>query len=239
MSTPPGLVLPSGAMPWGRWLQDSALNTDAKIEATRADVNSAGSQFAARANMLSNQLVSLAEVSEALRQNTQDLQSNSDQLASNSSRISTNTTRITNLSEGVSDMAFMKTVEPANFSRTLASSTAERVAASNTWTFTPPRASGTYSATAIVNFTVTRSGGSAFDMGLPVARVDGRIYRLWGGLHMAQNTGTSSVIRYSGAVSIDRVPGPMEIQFGVITAPITGITFDFSVNRIRVVYLGG
>lgn len=53
---PPTLNLPPGAMPWGRFIEGSAIDALAGLDAIRGDANSAGNQFAARADNLSAQI---------------------------------------------------------------------------------------------------------------------------------------------------------------------------------------
>lgn len=53
------LALPSLAMPWGRWVEENEDSTTALIESIRGDVNSAGSQFAARSDNLMSQVAAI------------------------------------------------------------------------------------------------------------------------------------------------------------------------------------
>lgn len=63
MSRPPSLVLPSNSMPWGRWIQDTEQATSASIQAMTQDASSAGSLFAARADLLAAQIAGVQNVS--------------------------------------------------------------------------------------------------------------------------------------------------------------------------------
>lgn len=50
------LVLPSGAMPWGRWIEENSDDTASAIARESSDVNSAGSVFAGSATIVQNQI---------------------------------------------------------------------------------------------------------------------------------------------------------------------------------------
>lgn len=60
--TAPRLILPSGAMPWGRWVEDNISATERALAAQTSDQSSVGSQFASRATTLSDQIRGIPSV---------------------------------------------------------------------------------------------------------------------------------------------------------------------------------
>lgn len=55
--------LPKDAQPWGRWQENLADETAAKIAAMKNDLNSAGNQFRSRADNLESQIAGIPSVS--------------------------------------------------------------------------------------------------------------------------------------------------------------------------------
>lgn len=63
MTTPPKLVLPSQAMPWGRWVVDETARQNDALDAIRGDANSAGNVFASAVGTLGRQISGVSAVS--------------------------------------------------------------------------------------------------------------------------------------------------------------------------------
>lgn len=63
MTRPPAMNLPSEAMKWGRWFEDSDDDVKRAIAAQEGDNNSAGSQFKSRADGLTTQINGVNSVS--------------------------------------------------------------------------------------------------------------------------------------------------------------------------------
>ena len=53
---PPRMNLPPAAMPWGRFMEDQAMDAERVLDQIRGDANSVGNQFAARADNMSAQI---------------------------------------------------------------------------------------------------------------------------------------------------------------------------------------
>lgn len=60
MSRRAELILPSAAMPWGRWVEGSNGDTAAAIERMKNDPNSAGNQFAKRVDNTARQIKAIS-----------------------------------------------------------------------------------------------------------------------------------------------------------------------------------
>lgn len=60
--TRPTLILPSQAMPWGRWVESQQDSIAASLARETQDSNSAGNVFASRADVIQSQIASLTSV---------------------------------------------------------------------------------------------------------------------------------------------------------------------------------
>lgn len=60
--TRPKLVLPSQAMPWGRWVESTQDSIAAALARETQDADSAGNVFAGRADLIGSQIASLTSV---------------------------------------------------------------------------------------------------------------------------------------------------------------------------------
>lgn len=60
----PKLVLPSSAMPWGRWVEDKSRSVEQAIARERQDNSSTGSQFRARADLMERQIAGVPSVAD-------------------------------------------------------------------------------------------------------------------------------------------------------------------------------
>lgn len=58
------LVLPSLAMPWGRWIESEMDSTAAAIAREEMDADSAGSRFASRAELIRGQIAGITSVTD-------------------------------------------------------------------------------------------------------------------------------------------------------------------------------